>query len=129
MIGEKALAFVRYRNLPGGDRTRGKHQMAVLKAIARAASSSSVLMNYGTLLDSLSGSFETTLPYEITSSLVQGFVGGGWSVDSYGVSGSDSNNYCPALATNAYVMWPNFDMVEYARNLIRRVYNGEAVSP
>lgn len=126
MSGTQALAFARERYaFGGGDAIRGTHQMEVIKAVLYKAMSS----NLSTLLGSLGGAFETSMPYDTISSAAASLLSGGWNVVSYNVGGRGSSEYSPAIGGNAYVMWPDQSTVNYARSLIRRLYNGERVSP
>lgn len=49
----------------------------------------------------------------------------GWHVTSYAVSGSGDTSYCYALGDAAWVMRPNMDTVNTAKELIRQVMSGE----
>ena len=126
--GEAALCFSRERYaFADGDNQRGKNQMAVIQAIISKASSPAVLKNYQTLLSSLSDAFITSLSYDDIASLVQMQLQdmSGWHVTSYAVSGSGDNSYCYALGDAAWVMRPNMDTVNTAKELIRQVMSGE----
>lgn len=129
--GAAALAFVRERHaFEAGDRVRGQNQMELIKAVLRKATSTSALANYSAILDSVSGLVQTSMPYDVMSSMVQSFLNGdSWNIVSYAVSGSNGNEYCFSIGMNNYVMWPNYSMVSYAQSLIRQVYNGSWVSP
>ena len=110
-----------------GDNQRGKNQMAVIQAIISKASSPAVLKNYQTLLSSLSDAFLTSLSYDDIAALVQMQLKdmSGWHVTSYAVSGSGDTSYCYALGDAAWVMRPNMDTVNTAKELIRQVMSGE----
>ena len=126
--GEAALCFSRERYaFADGDNQRGKNQMAVIQAIISKASSPAVLKNYQTLLSSLSDAFITSLSYDDIASLVQMQLQdmSGWHVTSYAVSGSGDTSYCYALGDAAWVMRPNMDTVNTAKELIRQVMDGE----
>lgn len=126
--GEAALCFSRERYaFSDGDNQRGKNQMAVIQAIISKASSPAVLKNYQTLLSSLSDAFITSLSYDDIASLVQMQLQdmSGWHVTSYAVSGSGDTSYCYALGDAAWVMRPNMDAVNTAKELIRQVMSGE----
>lgn len=126
--GEAALCFSRERYaFADGDNQRGKNQMAVIQAIISKASSPAVLKNYQTLLSSLSDAFITSLNYDDIASLVQMQVQdmSGWHVTSCAVSGSGDTSYCYALGDAAWVMRPNMDTVNTAKELIRQVMDGE----
>lgn len=126
--GEAALCFSRERYaFSDGDNQRGKNQMAVIQAIISKASSPAVLKNYQTLLSSLSDAFITSLSYDDIASLVQMQLQdmSGWHVTSCAVSGSGDTSYCYALGDAAWVMRPNMDTVNTAKELIRQVMSGE----
>lgn len=126
--GEAALCFSRERYaFADGDNQRGKNQMAVIQAIISKASSPAVLKNYQTLLSSLSDAFLTSLSYDDIASLVKMQLQdmSGWHVTSYAVSGSGDTSYCYALGDAAWVMRPNMDTVNTAKELIRQVMSGE----
>lgn len=96
----------------------GHHQQGVLPCRAE---------NYQTLLSSLSDAFLTSLSYDDIAALVQMQPKdmSGWHVTSYAVSGSGDTSYCYALGDAAWVMRPNMDTVNTAKELIRQVMSGE----
>lgn len=131
--GNQALGFARERYaLPGGDNQRGKNQMAVISAIINTMASSSLLNDFSGLMNSLEGSFETSMSSSQISALVRMQLneGGSWNVVSYAVSGSNSNSSSTFSmpGTGIYVMEPDYSTVEQAKELIRKVYNGNTIS-
>lgn len=130
--GETALLFARERhNVPGGERQRGKNQMAVITAVVDKISSPAMLQNYTSVLDSVADSFETDVPYEKIAELVQSQLKKGtkWNVVSYAVNGTGSSQKPYSLSTKAYVMIPDESTVEYAKTLMQQVKDGEAPQP
>lgn len=126
--GEEALAFARERYaFEDGDRQRGKNQMAVIKAVIEKAMSPSLLMNYADIMESVSGSFETSMPYDTIAELVRDQLdkGGSWKITSIGVDGSNDMRSVYSLSTEVYVMIPNQETVDAAIKMIDRVVNGE----
>ena len=71
----------------------------------------------------------TSMPYDTIASVSQSVLSGGWNIASYGVSGSGGMTYSFSIGQTAYVMYPNYGTVSHAQSLIRRLYNGEWVSP
>ena len=129
--GAAALAFARERYaFASGDRQRGKNQMAVIKAIINKAISPALLMNYSSILESVSGSFETSMPYDVIAGLVRDQLnsGGSWNIVSYSVDGTGDSQKPYSLSTNAYVMVPNYDTVNHAIELMNQVKNGETLN-
>ena len=95
--GVTALAFARERKgVTGGDVTRGKHQMEVLKGIINKLSTASVLSNYQSLINSVTGCTQTdiTLSQLVSLAKMQLSDEAKWSVNSYATSGDASYQYC-----------------------------------
>lgn len=130
--GEAALFFSRERySFAEGDRQRGKNQMAVIKAVANKAMSPDILTKYSSLLGAMSGSFETSVPYDLITSLVRNQLnsGGDWNIVNYSVNGYGDSRITYSISTmNVYVMIPDQSTVNTAKELIRQVVNGETVS-
>lgn len=130
--GTQALVFARDRyHLPGGDRQRGRNQMAVISAVIRKVASSALLSNYTEILDSLSGSFETDIPYKTISKLIQKQLDGGtaWNVVTYSADGTGAHRKPYSLSSNAYVMIPDQTTVDKAKVLINQVKDGQTPTP
>ncbi|MBO6165992.1 MAG: LCP family protein [Eubacterium sp.] len=122
--GERALAFARERMaFLEGDRMRGNNQMTVIKAVFEKLQSSEFLSNYASIMDSLSGTFQTDMSKEEVGELVQRQLSDmkGWNIYSYSVSGSDGTDICSSVGAEAYVMYPFEEDVEYAKQLITTV--------
>ena len=131
MNGEEALAYSRERySLAGGDNDRGQNQMKVIKAIISKMTSTDFLMNYTSVLDALQGSFETSIPMDLISSIVRDQLanGGDWNVVSYAVTGTGDTQIPWSMGVGAYVMWPNEDTVATATSLMKQVENGEIIT-
>ena len=71
----------------------------------------------------------TSASYDTIAAVSQSILSGGWNVASYGVSGSGGMTYCFSIGSTNYVLYPDYGKVAYAQSLIRRLYNGEWVSP
>ena len=126
--GAQALAFSRERKSFGeGDRQRGKNQMAVIKAVINKAMSPAILSSYADIMESVSGSFETSMPYDVIAELVRDMLdkGGSWNIVTYSVNGSGDTRKPYSMSTNAYVMIPNQETVDTAIEKINQVMNGE----
>jgi len=126
--GEAALEFARERHaFASGDRQRGKNQMAVIKAVINKAMSPAILSGYMGIMESVSGSFETSMPYDKIAELVRDQLdkGGSWNIVSYSVDGTGDSQKPYSLSTKAYVMIPNQETVDTAIAKINQVKNGE----
>lgn len=129
--GTEALMFARERYaLAGGDNDRGQNQMKVIKAIISKMMSTDFLMNYTSVLDSLQGSFETSIPMDLISTVVREQLSGGgdWNIVNYAVTGTGDTQIPWSMGTGAYVMWPNDDTVATAASLMQQVENGEIIT-
>lgn len=131
--GASALAFARERyEVPGGDETRGKHQMAVIKAVIdKVSSSTTILSNYSDIMNSLEGMFVTSLSGEEISSLVKLQLNDtpSWNIHSFAVSGSGGKSTTYSMPTQkSYVMYPNESMDAFAQQLLQAVKNGETLT-
>lgn len=130
MNGSQALAFARERkSFKEGDRQRGRNQMAVIKAVINKAMSPAILSGYADIMESVAGSFETSMPYDLIAELVRDMLekGGSWNIVSYSVNGSGDSRRPYSMSTNAYVMIPDQETVDTAIEKINQVMNGEVV--
>lgn len=128
MDGEKALAFARTRKaFASGDRQRGKNQMEVIKAVIEKALSPAILTGYMDIMESVSGSFETSMPYDKIAELVRDQLdkGGSWNIVSCSVDGTGDTKIPYSMSTGAYVMIPDQATVDAAIAKINQVKNGE----
>ena len=131
--GEAALRFARDRyNQPGGDNGRGKNQMKVIKAvIAKVTSGRTLIANYSAILNSLEGMLATSVPAEDINKLVKMQLSdmAQWNILSYAVTGyggTQTTYSMPGLAS--YVMHPHQYTVDYGKELIQRVIDGEILT-
>ena len=128
--GEEALGFARERYaFLDGDRQRGNNQMQVIKATIEKMESSEMLKNYSQLMDDMSDSFETSMDKDTIGYMVQSTISDpNWKVLTYSVSGSDSTQSCYSLGMEAYVMVPNQTDVDFAKDLMTSVLNGQSLT-
>ncbi len=130
--GEKALVFARERySLAGGDNARGRNQMKIIAAIVQKMASSTILTRYTEILDSMSGTFVTSVPQEMLEKLVKQQLEnmGPWDIKSYAVTGyGDSKITYSMPGFYAYVMQPNQTTVDHAASLMQRVLAGETLT-
>lgn len=129
--GEQALIFSRERySFKDGDRQRGKDQMAVIQAVVDKVTTPDFLKNYLSVMDSLSGCFETNVPYDLIASLVREQLdkGGKWQVLSYSADGTGSSQKPYSMSQKAYVMIPDTTTVDKAKVLMKKVRDGYEIS-
>lgn len=128
LSGEEALIFARERkSFASGDRQRGKNQMAVITGVIAKMQTPAVLQNFTGLMEGLEGSFESNIPYSLLSELVKDQLSGGesWNVSTYSVDGSGKTASMYSLSKPNYVMEPDMETVEHAKELIQAVKDGE----
>jgi len=122
--GKKALEFARDRySFEEGDRTRGENQQRVIEAIISKMSSSSSLLHYPDILESLQNSFQTNMSSIDITQLIRSQLNdmAKWQVKSTSVNGSDSHNYTYSMPTTMlYVMEPDRASIDAAKVEIRQ---------
>ncbi len=124
--GKKALAFVRERkSLPLGDRTRVLHQQMVMEGILHKILSKTIITKYADLLGTLEGKFVTNFGTQNIGKLVKKQIkeNPNWEIQSYVLTGSDGKEYTYSYKrVKSYVMLPNEDSVNEAKNLIQNLF-------
>ncbi len=125
--GAAALVFSRERKSIGGDRQRGHHQLAVVKAVINKALSPALLTNYTAILDGIKGSFETSMPYDEIAGLVREQLDKGtkWNIVSYATDGKGASKKPYSLSERAYVLIPDETTIAKAQRLMEQVRKGE----
>lgn len=129
--GDKALVFSRERySLSGGDRDRGKNQMRVITGIINKAISPAIITNYTSVLNAITGSFQTNMANSDITSFIKMQLNdmSGWTITQYAVDGTGDTNWSPANGFNSYVMQPDMTTVNKAVDLVNRLHNGEDIS-
>ena len=128
--GKDALNFARERySFEEGDRQRGKHQMEVIRGVINKVLSPDILKNYADVLDALDGCFETSVPYELVAQLVRDQLdkGGDWDIVSYSVNGTGDTQYVYSMTIPVYVVQPDWDTVNVAKNLIAQMEDNKRI--
>lgn len=129
--GSEALAFARERHaFASGDRQRGKNQMAVIEAVINEMTSSSMLLNYTSVLSALSDSMVTDMSYDEISDLVKMQLSdmSGWDIVRYSVDGTGDEQMTYSLNSKNYVMVPDQSTVDHAKSLLSSIYNNTSIS-
>lgn len=131
--GSEALGFVRERyTLPNGDLDRGKHQQELMKGIINKAVSPAILTRYNSILGSVSGSLEMSIPDKDVKDLVkmQQKNPKPWDIQQYQLTGygTNSTSTYSMPGWNLYVMEPDYDTVNKASGLIHQMENHEIIS-
>lgn len=128
--GKSALAFARERHaFKTGDIQRGINQMKVIDAMMNKIKSPTVLMSFSKLMDAVSDCFVTSLSQEQISALVRMQLASlsDWDIQSYTVTGTGgkSSQCYSAKGQSLYVMKPDENSVNQAKELIASVLGGD----
>ncbi len=131
--GEQALGFARERYaLSDGDRQRGRDQMEVIKAVINEMASSKMLYNYTDIMDAISDCFQTSMPKDMIQSLVKMQINDmkKWNVVSYSVDGTGTraSTFSIPGRNNLWVMIPDENTINHAKELIQQVIDGKVIS-
>ena len=122
LTGLEALAFARERySFPQGDYQRAKNQMEVIKAVIKACTSPAVLKNFRSVMNAVSGSFETNMPEDQISDLVKMQLADkkAWTITTFTTDGTGV--YKPTYSMpgrNLFVILPNAESVEKAKSFL-----------
>ena len=129
--GNAALAFVRERKaFTNGDRQRGINQQALISAMIDKCISKEMLTKYTSLLNSVKGSIITNMPTKTMLSLVKMQLknNSSWNISSNSLDGSNAYNYTYSYNyQQLYVMEPDEESVNNAKELINKVLDGEVL--
>lgn len=126
--GREALAFARERySFADGDYQRGRNQMEVIRAVINKAASSSLLVNYTSVMDAIAGSFETNMPRSQIAALVRMQLSdmAQWNITSYTSSGQSM--YAETFSMpgqDLYVIVPDEKSIAEAKEQINAVLSG-----
>lgn len=126
VTGLEALAFARERySFAEGDFQRAKNQMEVIRAVIQKCASSSLLVNYNSVMTAISGSFETNMPEDQIAALVKMQLSdmAQWNITSYTTDGASM--YAETFSMpgqELYVIEPDPAAVEEAKRLIQNIY-------
>ena len=130
MDGRTALAFARERYAyQDGDRHRVRNQQEVLKGIINKATSDvSILTRYTTLLNNVSGYFQTNVDMTEVAEIVKIQLDEmpSWTIKQYSLDGTGSKQPTHSMgATPLYVMIPNQDTINTGSKYINGMTKGK----
>ena len=134
VMGDAALAFVRERKLfADGDRQRGVHQQELISAVVKKAISPAMFIpsNIEDMLESVSNNTKTNFSEKEIKKLISyqmSTMGKEWKFDSISVDGTGAYKTTYSYsAQELYVMIPNTDTVETAKEAINAVLEGREI--
>jgi anionic cell wall polymer biosynthesis LytR-Cps2A-Psr (LCP) family protein len=129
MDGEEALGFSRERySFAAGDRVRGQNQQRVIEALIDKMMEPSNLLNFSSILNSLSQAVQTNMPENQMSALVKNQLSDmkGWDVQTASVDGrGDSQPTYSMGSLKLYVMQPDQATLDAAKSKIEAVIAGQ----
>lgn len=131
--GKQALAFARTRKgLAGGDNQRGKHQMEVIRAvIKKATSGTTVIKNYNKIIKSIDGMFTMSIPTKTINKMMKMQLSdmAQWNVVTYSATGTNTQAICYSMPSmKLSVVQPNSSSVKKATLLMDMVMSGEILT-
>jgi len=126
MDGHKALCFVRERYaLPNGDNDRVYNQQLVIKAMLQKAMSPTILTNYTSILNAVSGAVELNMGSNDIMKLIRMQLDdmASWTFTSQQLTGYGDTRYGGAYFPYEplYYMIPNDDSVQQCSALIKQM--------
>ena len=123
--GAEALSFARERQaFSEGDRVRVENQQLVLTAIINKIISPSIITNYNSLLNALSGEFLTNITNKEITDLIKWQIDGmySWDIETISLDGSNAFDYTYSYKNQKlYVMMPYPESVNSAKEKIKNV--------
>ena len=130
MDGRTALAYARERYAyEDGDKHRVKNQQEVIKGIINKVTSDvSILTRYTTLLNNISGYFQTNIDMTEVAEIVKIQLDEmpSWTIKQYSIDGTGVLRPTHSMgATPLYVMIPNQDTVNLAAGYINGMTKGK----
>lgn len=133
MNGEMALAFARERHFyADGDVQRVKNQQAVLTAILKKVSGSTIILTkYSEILDDVASSLETNFSKDDISKFIKFQLDSmpSWQIGQYNVDGTGRLDVTYSMGQEQlFVMEPDMKTVETARGYIQGIMENKTFS-
>lgn len=122
--GIQALTIARERNaFVGRDRVRQENCRKILLAIFNKLNNVNTIKNYTEILDSFSNLYETNIPKEVVSNLAKTTLNnkGNWNITEQSVNGGDGFDYVHMSSLKSYVMIPDMNTVNAAKEKIKGI--------
>lgn len=131
--GKAGLAFVRERKtLPHGDESRIRNQQALITGIINKSTTPAVIRNYSAFLNSVSGTFQTSMPERELNRLIRHQIdqNPSWEIIDIQVTGSRSSSTSTygMPGVYRYVTTPNMQTVKKARKMIQMMEKNQKIS-
>ena len=129
--GEDALLIARDRHSIGGEVNRGDRHMRIITAVIDQVLSTDIIYSYNDVLDAVSDSFDTSVPYDLISRMVkeQLETNPSWEIIRYTVSGYGNSGPCFSMPADeeVYVLVPDYGTVQIVHDLVRSMERNERI--
>lgn len=129
MNGDMALAFARERyTYTQGDRRRGENQQAIITEMINKMTDTKYVMKYKKILNSLDGSFETSMGQKQITDLFKMQMERkiNWKTESISLDGIGGYNITYSMGSRRlYVMEPNVESVNNAKVVLNNYLEKE----
>lgn len=121
--GIETLTVARERNaFPGRDRVRQENCRKIMIAILNKLKSTNTITNYNQILNSLNDLYQTTIPRDVISQVAKDTINGAkWKISEQSVDGVDGIDYVHLTNLKDWVMYPNEDSVNSAKNKMKSI--------
>ncbi|MCI8347221.1 MAG: LCP family protein [Bacilli bacterium] len=122
--GIEALTIARERkSIQGGDRKRQENCQEILIDILEQMKGFKTLTNYNNILNSISDLYETTIPKSVIKKIIKDTIHnkGTWNVQKQVLDGEDTKDCVHMTSLIDWVMIPNMDTVNQAKEKIRQI--------
>lgn len=123
--GIETLTIARERKaFPGSDRQRQINCQNIVVDIFDSMKSINTITNYNKILTSVGNLYETNIPKKVTKNLIKETISNpNWKIESQVLDGEDTHDYVHMTNLIDWVMYPNIDSVNQAKEKIIEVSN------
>lgn len=123
--GIETLTIARERKaFPGSDRQRQINCQNIVVDIFDSMKSINTITNYNKILTSVGNLYETNIPKKVTKNLIKETISNpNWKIESQVLDGDDTHDYVHMTNLIDWVMYPNTDSVNQAKEKIIEVSN------
>lgn len=123
--GIETLTVARERQHVGSDRKRQENCRQILKQIMNKTLSKVTLSNYEEYLESVSSLYQTNMDEKTMKTLIKSVINDKYQIIEQSVDGTDGNNYIRLGTVKSYVMYPDENTVNKAKEKIKEIKNTE----
>lgn len=127
--GKRALAYSRERKAYlDGDSQRARNQQQVLQAMVKKATSPELLKNYSSILNAISGAFDTNMTSDEITSFIKYQIQAmpGWKFEQYVLKGYSDMRVSAELGSAVSVIMLYQDSIRVASEKIQAVLDGKS---